>query len=433
MSDMPTGEKKNKINFHPYIEIGIVIFAVIALSMVLFFVLFRLDGLFKGIDNLVKTLQAVVIGCILAYLINPIVNWFEKRIKKAAEKKGKDPAEKFGLIRGLSILATYIVIAIFLGILVRILMPRVVESLNSMSDALPMRVRELLAWLAEYSEHNPTLSRILRLEAVDASMSIQELIQNDMPSWMQSMVEYLTSGVFNLLKLVLNIIIGLIVSIYVLFSKEKFISQGKKLTYAVLAPHNANIFVKTVREAHKIFIGFVVGRIEDSIIIGIITGIVCLIMQMPYVMIIAVIVGTLNVIPFFGPILGAIPSLFIILLSNPVKAVYFLIYIIIIQEIDGNILGPKIVGHSIGIPPFWIVVGVLLGTGLFGVVGMIAGVPLFAILLYIINETTKSILRKRSLPENSEAYLDVDYINPETKELIYKTGKIPEEKEDTKG
>ena len=418
MSEKPEDGKKNKIEFHPYLEIGIVTFAVIALSMILFFVIFRLDGLFDGIGDIIRTLQAVVIGCIIAYLINPIVKWYEKRIYPAVEKRVKGKA--FGLSRSLSILATYISIIVVLAILVRIMMPRAIESLNSISDSLPARVRELVAWITEYTEHNPTLSHILRLEAVDITTYIQDLIKNDMPSWAQSMVEYLTSGIFNLMKLFLNIIIGLIVSIYVLFSKEKFVSQGKKLTYALLSAHNANIFVKTVREAHKIFIGFVVGRIEDSLIIGIITGVVCALMHMPYVLIIAIIVGTLNVVPFFGPILGAVPSLFIILLSDPVKAVYFLIYIIIIQEIDGNILGPKIVGHSIGIPPFWIVVGVLLGTGLFGIIGMLAGVPLFAILLYIINEITKSILRKKKLPENSEAYLDVDYIDTGSGRLIYK-------------
>ena len=316
MSEMPGGEKKNKIGFHPYIEIGTVVFAVIALSMILFFVIFRLEGLFDGLENLIRTLQAVVIGCIIAYLINPIVKWYEKKIRPAVTKKVKSADKAFALSRAFSIAATYVSVLIVLGILVSIMMPRAIESLNAISDSLPARVRELVAWLTEYTEHRPTLSHILRLEAVDITTYIQDLIKNDMPGWAQGMVEYLTSGIFNLMKLFLNIIIGLIVSIYVLFSKEKFISQGKKLTYALLSAHNANVFVKTVREAHKIFIGFVVGRIEDSIIIGIITGVACAIMHMPYVLIIAIIVGTLNVVPFFGPILGAVPSLFIILLSG---------------------------------------------------------------------------------------------------------------------
>ena len=423
-----TNRTGSKINVGPYIAIGIVVFCVIALSMLLFFVLFRLDGVFSGVQRVLGTLQAVVIGVILAYLLNPIVKWFENHLfRPQLSKKITDRARISKISRVLSIVVTYVVFLAVIIFLLSILLPRLIETLFALSDDLPTSIRELVSWITAYTESNPALSRIVRVEAFDLSSYLQDLIKNDLPGWMQSMMEFFTSGIMNVFKLAMNIIIGFIVSVYVLIDKEKFICQGKKIVYALFAPKAANAVVKTTRKAHEIFIGFVVGRIEDSIIIGLITAVILALMHMPYTIVVAIIVGVFNVIPFFGPILGAIPSLFLIMLDDPVKAFYFLIFIIIIQEFDGNILGPKIVGHSIGLSAFWIVVAVMLGTGMFGIVGMLAGVPLFAIILYIINELIKNILRKKKLPEDSKDYLDVDRINADTGELIYKAAAIKTE------
>ena len=223
-----------------------------------------------------------------------------------------------------------------------------------------------------------------------------------------------------MVKLLFNTIIGLIVSVYVLMEKEKFIGQSKKIIYAIFKPERGNIIVRTVRKSNQIFGGFITGKILDSVIIGVICYVVLLIMNMPYTVLVSVIVGVTNVIPFFGPYIGAIPSFIIIALANPLQGLYFLIFIIILQQFDGNILGPKILGNSTGLSSFWVVFAILIGGGMFGVPGMILGVPTFAVIYYIVRNIVNYFLRKRSLPDKTDEYIMLVDIDTKTNAMNYK-------------
>jgi predicted PurR-regulated permease PerM len=234
-------------------------------------------------------------------------------------------------------------------------------------------------------------------------------MKNVLPDKMQSIVLQVTTGVIQIGKFLLNIIIGFIVSVYVLFDKEKFCAQSKKVIYALANPKVANEIVLVARKSHEIFIGFIVGKIIDSVIIGLLTYVLMSMVGLPYALLVSVIVGVTNVIPFFGPFIGAIPSAILLFLDNPINGLYFLILVVIIQQIDGNIIGPKILGNSTGLSSFWVIVAILVSGGLFGVVGMLLGVPVFAVLFYLFTRLISYILRKKEFPVESSAYTNISH------------------------
>ena len=218
-------------------------------------------------------------------------------------------------------------------------------------------------------------------------------------------------SMISLLKALWNFIIGFIISIYVMYNKESFAAQGKKLVFALMNTNTANQLIKDVRFTSDTFIGFISGKILDSFIIGCICFAGTSIMETPYALLVSVIVGVTNVIPFFGPYLGAIPSAILILMVNPIKCIYFIIFIIILQQVDGNIIGPKILGGSTGLSGFWIIFSITIFGGIMGIPGMIIGVPFFAVLYALIRRFSNRLLEKRGLPTETKMYLDVDYID----------------------
>ena len=228
------------------------------------------------------------------------------------------------------------------------------------------------------------------------------------------MIKTVSISVISTLGVLWDFIIGFIISIYVLASKETFAGQAKKIAYALFEPDSANIILNNFRFTHKTFVGFVGGKILDSIIIGILCFIGTSIMNMPYAVLVSVIIGVTNVIPFFGPFLGAIPTtilIFVVDPGHPLNCLYFVLFILILQQFDGNILGPKILGNSTGITGFWVIFSITLFGGLFGVGGMIVGVPLFAVLYAIIKSYVNGALRRKKLPEDTASYISLSEIN----------------------
>ncbi len=220
------------------------------------------------------------------------------------------------------------------------------------------------------------------------------------------LVTGISLSVMNVINIVKNLLIGLIVAIYVVNSKETFISQAKKITYSILPEPNAAFVIDQFRLAHRMFGGFIIGKMIDSLIIGVICFVGMSILNIPYVMLVSVIIGVTNIIPFFGPFIGAIPSALLILLANPLKSLYFLVFVLVLQQFDGNILGPKILGDSTGLSSFWVLFSILLFGGLWGFIGMVIGVPLFAVIYHLIRLTVNHFLRKKELSTVTEEYLD---------------------------
>ncbi len=241
----------------------------------------------------------------------------------------------------------------------------------------------------------------------------QTWLRSEMIPQTNALMTSVTIGVFNVIQAVFHILIGIMVSVYILFSREKFSAQTKKVIYAVMKPERANMTLHIARKSNQIFGGFIIGKIIDSAIIGVLCFLGMTILDMPYVVLVSVVVGVTNVIPFFGPYIGAIPSTILIMLDSPIKGLYFILFILFLQQLDGNVIGPKILGDSTGLSSFWVIFSIILGGGLFGFVGMVLGVPTFAVIYYIVRTWINQKLEHKKLPVQSEKYDKNSYVTDE--------------------
>ncbi len=412
-------KKQSHWNIRPYLAIALTAVLVICLCIVFFFLIYRYNGFAAGWKKLTAILQPIIIGIVIAYLINPIMVFFEKHLMRWIEPKMKKKAKAKKLCRGIATLGALAVFILIIVVLLVMLVPQLVESIQGVATTLPSEVQHLIDKTNKYLSSDSEAANFVEDTLIYATNYIKDWAMNDLLPKSNTYLTSITTGLINVFKVLLNIIVGLIVSVYLLFSKETFIGQFKKLTYALFKPKKANIVIQTARKSNEIFGGFISGKILDSMIIGIICYIVLLIMKMPYPVLVSVIVGVTNIIPFFGPFIGAVPSFIIIVLANPIQGLYFLIFVVILQQVDGNIIGPNILGDSTGLSPFWVIFAIMVGGGLFGFAGMLLGVPTFAVIYYIMQEILRYFLRKRDLPQDSSQYIELEKINVATNQPQY--------------
>ena len=412
-------KKQSHWNIRPYLAIALTAVLVICLCIVFFFLIYRYNGFAAGWKKLTAILQPIIIGIVIAYLINPIMVFFEKHLMRWIEPKMKKKAKAKKLCRGIATLGALAVFILIIVVLLVMLIPQLVESIQGVATTLPSEVQHLIDKTNKYLSSDSEAANFVEDTLIYATNYIKDWAMNDLLPKSNTYLTSITTGLINVFKVLLNIIVGLIVSVYLLFSKETFIGQFKKLTYALFKPKKANIVIQTARKSNEIFGGFISGKILDSMIIGIICYIVLLIMKMPYPVLVSVIVGVTNIIPFFGPFIGAVPSFIIIVLANPIQGLYFLIFVVILQQVDGNIIGPNILGDSTGLSPFWVIFAIMVEGGLFGFAGMLLGVPTFAVIYYIMQEILRYFLRKRDLPQDSSQYIELEKINVATNQPQY--------------
>ena len=401
-----------------YIAWGVTLFSVFSALILLFFAIYRWDYIFGFIQTLFTIMMPFIYGIAIAYIMNPIVKFFENKVfnkllKKIKNKKKKDRKK---LLRVLALCTSTI---IFFGLLitsVSFLIPELLKSIE-------MLILNINTYLSNSKE--------LLIKLFGGSDAIIEFVNDNYGRFSEFMNESFNQGlfdnmmttisnsIFGTLKFLYNLIIGYIVAIYILFDKEKFKAQSKKLLYTIFSYDKVNIILENTRYTDKVFGGFFAGKLLDSLIIGIICFLCMLAMRMPYSLIVSVIVGVTNIIPYFGPFIGAIPSAFLIFLVSPGKSLLFIIFIFVLQQIDGNIIGPKILGSKTGLSSFWVLFSLLIFGGLFGMVGMILGVPLFSILYSFINGVLKRRLKEKKLPEDSKDYEKLLYIDEKSGKLVY--------------
>lgn len=295
--------------------------------------------------------------------------------------------------------------------LFNMLIPELYRSIRNLALTLPGQINEALRNLTVLMSQDTTLGKFFTTFLTEATTFFQNWMRTDLLSQVNDFMSHLTEGVFNVVNEVMNAVIGIIVSVYVLYSKEKFSMQSKKIIYALFKPSHANMILHLSIKSNTIFGGFIIGKIIDSAIIGALCFIGLSILDMPYTVLVSVIVGVTNVIPFFGPYIGAIPSTILIMLSDPKMGIYFILFILVLQQLDGNVIGPKILGDSTGLSAFWVMFSILLGGGLFGFVGMILGVPTFAVFYYIVNMLINNKLEKRKLPIETDCYDKMSYVD----------------------
>ena len=412
-------ERKASWNIRPYLAIGLTALLVIVVSISVFFFMYRYDAVSSFVGNILSILQPVIIGLVLAYLMTPIVNFEERFLVPIFENKMKNKKKAGKLVRGLSVMGALVFVLVIIAVLLQMVVPELYSSINGLITSLPRQVNEFMDWLNDYISSESEISGYLEMALKSGTEYFENWAKTDLLPQSKTIMTGLTSGVISVGRMLLNIVVGIIISIYVLLSKETFIGQSKKVIYALFPAKAANAIINTVHKSNEIFGGFISGKILDSFIIGILCFICISLLGMPYTVLVSVIVGVTNVIPFFGPYLGAIPSTILILLADPMQGLYFVIFILVLQQIDGNIIGPKILGDSTGLSPFWVVFAILVGGGLFGILGMIIGVPTFAVIYYIIRNVIDFILQKKKLPKGSKNYIPAERLDIETNTLIY--------------
>lgn len=400
-------------------KIGLMIFITFACCILFFFMLLRYQGFADGWHKIVGAAQSIIIGLVLAYLLNPIMEFLERKLYKRLKGKMKTDQKAKKLSRGLGIAGAILFLLIIIILLIAAIVPSVISCIVGVIDTLPGNVQNFIkvvqsGKLGEYEVTGTISDMLTKLVDYVENWATKTLLPEAKTYLLQ-----ITSGMINMVKAVINFLVGIIVAAYVLMIKESLIGQSKKAIYAIFKPRQGNIIIETMHKADEIFGGFIIGKIIDSAIIGVICYVGCSILHIPDAMLVAVIVGVTNIIPVFGPFIGAVPSLLLVVVQSPWHALYLLIFIIILQQVDGNIIGPKILGSSTGLSSFWVMFAILIGGGLFGFLGMLLGVPVFAMIYYIVQRLVNHSIGNRQLPIATDAYVDVKSVDLTNGTLVH--------------
>lgn len=375
-------------------------FLVVAAGICLFFIIYRFSTIWVWVKKLVSILQPIIIGVVLAYLINPVVRYWERRFEKIfiwMNRKKEWIRNIHGCARGFSIaVSLMLMVAVIVG-LVLIVVPELLNSILGLIKDMPGKIDGFNIWFQREIEKHDVGSGTITAAVYDITNYIENWFTTDFAGLVNKAAGYLTSGIVSFLGVFFDSIIGLIVSAYILVGKERYGRMFKKIIFAVFRENRAVNIMESLRASDKVFGGFISGKIIDSLIIGLLCFIALTIMNMPYTLLVSVVVGITNVIPFFGPYIGGIPSAVLILIDNPVKGIYFIIFIIILQQFDGNILGPRIIGESTGLTAFWVVFAILISGGLFGLVGLMIGVPAFAVIYGFVKKSVEEALERKGI------------------------------------
>ena len=368
---------------------------VVCVGILLAITLLHLGRIWAIVQSIIGTAMPFIIGFIIAFLLLPIVNRVEGLFNKLLFRRKPHPK----LSRSLATAIAYIVLLALLSGFFAILVPQLITSIKS-----------ILQYIANFISMNRETINQLLLKYEFLSIEGEQLViawenvVSQLMNYTSLLVNNLMAISSSIYTLVFQLFVGMIAAFYLLMEKEIFCAQIKKLCYALFKRGTCERLIYWTRRANKIFAGFITGKILDSLIIGVVCYVCMLLFRIEYPLLISVIVGITNIIPFFGPFIGAFPSALILLLVNPLSALWFLVFIVILQQIDGNLIGPFILGDYVGLSPFWIMLSIMIGGGLFGFLGMLLSVPLFALVYAIARTIMENRLQKRNLPIQSQFY-----------------------------
>ena len=400
--------KKWNLN-NKYVGWGITAFLVITAGLGVYYLMFHGSKLIATIGRFFNILMPVMFGLVIAYLLTPVMNYFEVRIfiPLCDKLRWKSSKKRNGFVRLFCILITLVLFFALIYELGYMLISQIVPSVIAIINDYDIYFNNITNWLNKLLEDNPMLrDNVMRL-LNNYSTEINTWINTTLLAKTSDILRAVSLSVWGSLKVLWNLIIGIIISVYVMINKEKFGGEFKKIVYACHERNTANIIINNVKFTSRTFGGFIGGKVLDSIIIGLLCFIGTTIMEMPFAALISVIIGVTNVIPFFGPYLGAIPSILLVFIvdpMHPLNCVYLAIFILVLQQIDGNLIGPYILGDSTGLSSFWVIFSITFFGGLWGVVGMIVGVPLFAVIYAAVKSIVETKLKKRNLPTESDQY-----------------------------
>ena len=408
---------------HPYLAMGLTAFAVVAASLCLFFLLFHLKAVTAFLSTIGGILRPIFMGAVIAFLLLPVHRHILRFLTAMTPDKRMEDQRNMAFLNLAAIVLSMALAALLFYLLLAMVIPQVYDSVVGLVQSIPDYIEVVQGWLQTFFEDNPEIQDTVMsiynssaasleqwlnsdiLPNLESATTTLEWVRKDILPNLTGVVAGVSGVVVGFLVLVKDLLIAVIVSVYLLARKDIFAAQSKKIVYSLFPTGTADLIVEEVRNAYRIMSGFINGKLLDSLIIGILCLVCCNIFKFPYPALIAVIVGVTNIVPFFGPFIGAVPCGLLIFLVNPLQAVYFAIFILALQQFDGNILGPKILGESTGLASFWVLFSILLFGGLFGFAGMVLGVPVFAMIYGLLSRLVAYGLRSRNLPVETEEYM----------------------------
>lgn len=419
-----------------YLYWGVTAFLAISASVVFFLGLSRIGEIWEVVLTLLSTLTPVLYGFIIAYVLSPVATFIEKpclrRLFYTIQDKKRErflkkypdklPPEKTFPVRKVarvaSVAITMILALALITGMIWIVLPSLIETVTALVNNMPTYVTQITDWVSSLLENYPEAKEYVLQFTGGISDMINKWLSTDLLPQMNNIWNMISSNVMNIISVLMNLLLGLVIAIYFLNSKELFSAQAKKIVYCLFKTRTANKIIDATRNIHKSFGQFLTGKLIDSFIIGALYIIVMSIFNMPYALLAGVIMGITSIIPFFGPFIGAVPCILLMLLADPIQCIYFVILMIVIQQLDGNVLAPKIIGDSTGLSSFWVIFGMLVGQSLFGFAGLIIGIPLFAVVYNFIKNRVHHGLVAKKLPHDSNEYRDIHHIDDETGEAV---------------
>ncbi len=393
-----------------YLYLGVTAFLVVVASMIFHNIITGSSSILTGISKIISVLTPIIDGLVLAYLMNPILNFYENSVLSKITDKLRyfnpedNPAKGKRRIRNCSVALTFVTTVLIVTIFFQMVIPQIADSIQSIIKLFPTYLNNLNAWAEQVFKNYPFLESSLVSFIGDYTKDMNEFLRRNVLPHVNTVLTSVSLSLMRILTFTWNLLIGLIISIYIMANRELFAAQFKKLLYAYFNQRTAGNIIGECAFIHRTFSSFIVGKIVDSAIIGVLCFFAASIIGTPYPVLISVIIGVTNIIPVFGPFIGAIPCALLVLLVDPLQCLYFILMIFVLQQLDGNFIGPKILGGSTGLSSFWVIFAITLGGGLFGVVGMFLGIPIFAVLYAEFKRRVNKHLKFKSLSENTNDY-----------------------------
>ena len=381
---------------------GLTAFLVFVACALFWIVFSNLKGFYELVLDFLDIISPILFGCLFAYLMNPVMKRMQAFLEKLLDKTKLSEGKRLILAKTGGVLVSLFVLLLALYALIALIVPNIVSSLEELLQPSKLEgyYNRVNAWVNDVFEGS-------RFEAW-FHKALDSLLQV-LTDWLKridlsKILSGLTSSVYNVVMFVFNMLVGIVAAVYILLYQRKLCAQAKKITVAVFNTNHADRLFEIARRTNRIFSGYVIGKIIDAIFVGVVTYFALLIMGMPFAPLIAVIVGVTNIIPFFGPFLGAVPSALLLLIEQPIDALYFIIFILVLQMIDGNIIENRILGEKLGISDLWVLVAILIFGGIFGFSGMLLGVPIFAVIYTLIVDGVNGRLKRKRYPIETDLY-----------------------------
>lgn len=375
----------NKQEIKEYlVKLGLTI-AVMTIAAIFILGIIYAEQIGLIISDIINLLIPFIIGACIAYLLAPICNKIETMLANNKHKKV------------ISIAVAELILVAIIVVLCSIILPQSIESIVNIVKSAPEAYKNTIKFINEYLDKHLWIRDIIDLDSMEVEKVLTDFVNKSILPNINNIITGVATGASSVVNVIFNIVIGLVVNIFALANRKNFAAYTKRIIYAIFGNKASELVLEELHVANNIFSGFIVGKIIDSLIVGIICFICMLILKMPYALLVSVIVGVTNIIPFFGPFIGAVPGTIIIFSASPIQSLYFMLFIVILQQIDGNIIGPKCIGNATKLSTFWVLFAILFFGGLWGVVGMIIGVPLMAVIIDITNKVLNYILKKRKI------------------------------------